>query len=361
MGLFRMKRNRIWVKIVTFAAMTAAVASLAACKGTDDSEKVYLDEIKTKDYIKLGEYKGLEITQTDTEVTDEMRDSYINYLLSLNPEEGVKEGDTVNIDYAGMLDGVAFEGGTAAGANLTIGSGQFIPGFEEALVGAKVGETRDIDLTFPEDYHAEDLAGKAVVFTVTVNTIMAATPQELTDEYVQGLGLECSTVTEYQKYVYDMMYEEQEMANVAKAESSLASAVVEKSEFIKEPPVAMLERYETTLTENLTYEAANYGMDLNNFMQLYYGMDAATYPQEIKNQALNSAKQYIALKAIADAEDLNISDEELQEKIEQMASEASYDSVEEFKEKVNAAAYKEYMMGEKVLDMLYENAVITQG
>ena len=354
-----MKNKAMLLKIVSIAVMTAAAATFTGCGSTDDSQKAYLNEIDTKDYVKLGEYKGLEINQAGPEVTDETRDSYINYLLSMNPDRGVIEGDTVNIDYVGTLDGVAFEGGTASGSNLTIGSGQFIDGFEDGLIGAKVGDTVELDLTFPEDYQNTDLAGKAVVFTVTVNTIMASTPQELTDEYVQGLGIECSTVEEYRQYVYDMLYEEQVSAYEIQVENALAGALVEKSEFIKEPPQAMLDRYNEMLTSSLTSAAAAYGMTLEQYMQLYYGMDAATYPEEIKSEALNSAQRYILLQAIADKEDLNVTDEELQVDIENTASESGYDSVDAFKEAVDEESYREYMMSEKVLGMMRENAVVS--
>lgn len=354
-----MKMKLVIVKVMAMAVMTAAAAGFTGCGDTDDSEKAYLEEINVKDYVKLGEYKGLEITQAQPEITDEYRDSYINYMLSLNPEEGVKEGDTVNIDYVGTEDGVPFEGGTASGTNLTIGSGQFIPGFEEGLVGAKAGDTVEIDLSFPEDYHSPEMAGKAVVFTVTINTIMAATPQELTDEYVQSLAIEAKTVEEFRQYVYDMLYEQEMVAYESNVENAVVAAALEKSEFTKEPPQAMIDRYADTLTSNLTSEAAGYGRTLEEFMQLYYGMDAQTYPQEIKSQAVKSAQQYIMLKAIADAENLNVSDEELQAEMEKMAEIAGVKSVDSFRERVNDKGYKEYMMGQKVMDMLRENAVIS--
>lgn len=355
----RMKMKSILVKVMTMAVMMAAAAGFAGCGNTDDSGKAYLDEINVKDYVKLGEYKGLEITQAQPEITDEYRDSYINYMLSLNPEEGVKEGDTVNIDYVGTEDGVAFEGGTASGTNLTIGSGQFIPGFEEGLIGAKAGDTLELALTFPEDYRSPEMAGKAVVFTVTVNTIMAATPRELTDEYVQSLGMEMKTADEFKQYIYDMLYEQEMAAYEANVENAVVTSAMEKSEFKKEPPQAMIDRYTDTLTSNLTSEAANYGRTLEEFMQLYYGMDAQTYPEEIRSQAVKSAQQYIMLKAIADEENLNVSEEELQAEMEEMAEASGAESVDSFKEKVNDKGYKEYMMGQKVMDMLRENAVIS--
>lgn len=346
----------MWRNAAAAAVMALAAASFAGCG--NDSEKAYLDEIDAKDYVKLGEYKGIEVTQADPEVTEEERDSYINYLLTLNPAEGAKDGDTVNIDYVGTLDGVAFEGGTASGQNLTLGSGKFIDGFEEGLVGAKAGETVDLNLTFPAGYQAAELAGKDVVFTVTVNTIMAASPQELTDDYVKGLGIECSTVDEYKQYVYDRMMEDATASYEDKIRTAVVNDLVENTPFKKDPPEAMVERYTETLTANLTAQAASYGVTLDQFMQLSGGMDVEAYTAEIKTQAEKSAKGYIILKAIADAENLNVSDEELDNRIKELAESAGYESVDEFRQSGDDRGYKEYMMGEKVKDMLRENAVV---
>lgn len=350
--------RKITKKAMLLAAGILAVSAISAC-GEDDSEKAYLDEIKAEKYVELGEYKGIEVFQTPGEVTDEYLDTYINYTLMQNPPEGVEEGDTVNIDYAGTRDGVAFEGGTASGQNLTIGSGQFIPGFEEGLVGVKTGETVELPLTFPEDYHAAELAGAEVVFTVTVNSITAAEPQELTDEFVQGLGLECQTAEEYRQYIYDLLYEQEMAVFEQQVEEAVITAITENTEFKKDPPQALVDRYADTLTSNLTLQAQSYGATLEQFMQLYYGMDAETYQQEIQTQAMNTAKQYLIIQAIADKENLNVSEEELNEELQVMAEAAGYESVDAYKEVINDKGYKEYMMSEKVLDLLRENAVVS--
>lgn len=349
-----MKRDAKRLKTSVIAVMIAASAVLTGC-----GEKEYLDEIKAKSYVKLGEYKGIEVVQAEPEITEEDRDSYMDYLLSLNPDRGVIEGDTVNIDYVGTLDGVAFDGGTASGQDLTIGSGRFIDGFEDGLIGAKVGDTVELNLTFPEDYHAEDMAGKEVVFTVTVNTIFAAQPQELTDAYVQKLDIGYTTAEEYKQYVYDMLYQDAMESYESSIENEVISVVLENCEFKKELPEKMINRYAETLTANLTAEAERYGATLEQFMMAYYGMDEETYKEEIRKQASKSAQQYVVLQAIADKENLNITDEELQSEMEKMAEQAEYESVDEFKELVNDKDYKEYMMGQKVLDMLRENAVVT--
>lgn len=345
-------------KGMLLAAGILAASVMSACG--DDNKKAYLDEIKAEEYVEVGEYKGIEISQTMGEITNEYVDTYINYSLTQNPPEGVEDGDTVNIDYVGTKDGVAFEGGTAYGQNLTIGSGRFIPGFEEGLVGAKTGETVELPLTFPEDYQQADLAGEEVIFTVTVNAITAAEPQELTDEFVKGLGLECQTVDEYRKYVYDELYAQEKAAYEQSIEQEAVVAVTEQAQFKKEPPQALVDRYANTLTSNLTLQAQAYGLTLEQFMQLYYGMDAETYPEEIKMQALNTAKQYLVIQAIADKENLNVSEEEADAELQEMSTAAGYESLEEYKEAIDAKGYKEYIMSEKVLDVLRENAVVSE-
>ncbi len=347
------------LKMAALAAAAAVLLATAGC-GQDDGKKAYLDEVKAEDYVKIGGYKGLEVVQALPEVTEEQRDSYINYILSLNPSDGAKEGDTVNIDYAGTMDGVAFDGGTASGQNLTLGSGRFIEGFEEGLIGAKAGDTVELNLTFPEDYHAE-LAGKPVVFMVTVNTIMAAQPQELNDAFVKGLDNGCNTVEEYRQYVYDLLMEDATAAYEDAIENSLVDMLMESAEFTKEPPQAMVDSYEEVLTANLTAEAASYGMTLEQLMSLGYGMDEAVYAGEIRNQAERFARQSLMLQAIADKENLSVSEEELQEEMETIVASGLYESVESLKEDVDARRYKESMMAKKVMGMLRENAVVSAG
>ena len=342
-------------KLAVVLAVIAAML-LAGC-GEDDSEKAYLDEIKAEDYVKLSEYKGLAVEQALPEVTEEQRDAYINYQLSLNPKDGAKEGDTVNIDYVGTMDGVAFDGGTASGQNLTLGSHRFIEGFEEGLIGAKAGDVVELNLTFPEDYY-EDMAGKDVVFMVTVNTIMSATPQELNDEYVKGLDIGCSTVDEYRQYVHDLLMESAEAAYEDEIENSLVSMLMESCEFTKEPPQAMVDGYEGILRENLTAEAANYGMSLEQLMSLAYGLDAESYAQEIREQAVRYAKQSIMMQAIADKEGLDVPEEELEKEMEEIVANTTYESVDELKKDVDERRYRESMMAQNVMEMLRTNAVV---
>ena len=203
-----------------FTALTsfALVWGLTACGGKDAGELKYVTDFKAEDYVTLGEYKEIEVAVESPEVSDSYLESALSYMLAEDAEyvpvtgRSVVNGDKVIIDFEGKRDGVAFEGGTSSGYELTIGSGQFIDGFEEGVIGMEIGETRDLDLKFPDPYKPNpDLSGVPVVFTVTLHEISEPQVPELTDEYVAGLGLtDCSTVSEYEEYVRERLLEQRQ-------------------------------------------------------------------------------------------------------------------------------------------------------
>lgn len=191
---------------------------------------------------------------------------------------------------------------------------------------------------------------------------MAAEPQELNDAYVQKLDIGLNTVDEYKQFVYDQLYAEEVAAYETKVETAVVDVLMQNCEFKKELPQAMVDRYAKSLTTNLTTQASSYGVTLDDFMLLYYGMDTETYTEEIRAQAELSVKQYLILQAIADKEKVDITDEELQTKIEELAANAGYATVEEFKEatQIDTRDYREYLMGQRVMDLLRENAVVSE-
>lgn len=349
-------------KVLLMAAVTLTSGILSAC----GKDAAYLSEIKASDYVTLGEYKGIEVIQPEPEVTDEYVDSYIEYLrtqrsvmVEVTDRKTVQEGDTVNIDYAGYRDGVAFEGGTAQGADLTIGSGRFIEGFEEGLIGTNVGDTVTLDLTFPADYNPNpDLAGAAVSFEVTVNSISISETPELTDDLVKELGIEeCSTVEELRAYVYDAFYAEA----VSLYEDAVASDITEAAmanSIFSAPPEKMVKRYQDMLLESMTAQATSYGVNLDTFMLNYYGMDTESYLAVFKEDATTMAQQYIMFQAIADAEGLSPTEEETAKAMEEEAANFGYESVEQFKEEVGEEVFYEYLVSDKTMEFLKSNAVI---
>ncbi|RHP90337.1 trigger factor [Eisenbergiella sp. OF01-20] len=382
------KRRQIMKKFITTITVLALSASvLAGCGKSADSgestqaatesstetgtqaetgtetveygDDAYVDGINVGDYVTLGEYKGIEVTAEAPAVTDEYLQSYIDYVLQSNmvttdiTDRAVQNGDFTNIDYEGKIDGVAFDGGTAQGYDLEIGSGSFIPGFEDGLIGAAIGETRDVTVTFPESYPSEEVAGKEAVFTVTVNSIHTETIPELTDELVKGLEGNCSTVDEYRQYAYELLMEDEQSTHDSNAQMDILAKVVENSEF-KEPPAEMVTRYYDRIKSNMSSYAAMYGYDLESFMAA-----TGSSEEQLQESAEQASREIIAMKAIADAENLNVTDEDMDEELAKNAGDYGYEDVEEYKKALDLKGYKEYMMTEKVLSFLFDNAVIT--
>lgn len=331
----------------------------AEAETEDFGPEAYLSGINVADYVTLGEYTGVEVSVDAPVVTDEYLDSYIDYVLQSNmvtteiTDRPVEEGDIVNIDYEGKIDGVAFDGGTAQGYDLTIGSGTFIDGFEDGLIGAETGETVDVNVTFPENYQGEEVAGKDAVFTVTVNSISVETLPELTDEFVQGLDVGVNTVEEYRQYAYDLLMEEEQATHDSNAEIAVLEAVMAGSQ-IQDPPEDMTNRYYNRIIDNMTYYASLYGYDLETFLSMQ-----GTSEDAIRESAAQAGQEIIVMQAIADAEGLSVTDEELDAEIETNAGSLGYDDVEEYRASLDVEGYREYMMSEKVLNFLLENAVVT--
>ena len=324
----------------------------------------YMKDLNAEDYVTLGEYKGVEVTLDEPEITDEYLDGYIEYVQQNNAvstpvtDRAVEMGDVVNIDYVGKIDGVAFDGGSAEGYDLTIGSGQFIDGFEDGCIGMEVGETKDVEATFPDPYkNNPDLAGKVAVFTVTVNSISVEEIPELTDEYVQSLSLEgCTNVEEYRAYVYDVLLEQQQESYESDKADLAYEKVAAECEF-KDAPEAMVTRMNNTLTSNLSSYASTYGVDLGTYVSAMYGGTAEEYETTLLEQSKMMAQHYLMMQAIADREGLSVSDEELEEQLSQEAQDYGYETVEEYKSLVDVEAFREYLMTQKVLAFLGENAV----
>lgn len=350
----------------TILATVLAATALAGCSGGSEEN---LSKVDPEKYVtKLGEYKGMQLTGSATEITDEYLESYIDYMLenskqpvAITEDRPVQTGDVVNIDYVGKKDGVAFDGGTAQGYDLTIGSGSFIEGFEDGLIGAKAGDTLDLNLTFPENYPAEDLAGQAVVFTVTVNTIGELVRPELNDEYVQSLGMDyCQNVEEF----YEVVRQSLEDSANATLENELQTQVIEKlmeiCEFTEEVPEEMFNYYKEQIDANFVNSASAVGMEKADYITQYYGMTEEQYQSEIETGALNSARQAIVCSMIAEKEGIEVTDDELNAKIEENYANFGYESVDAYMESGNAEDYRDYLLTMEVLDFLLDNAVVTE-
>lgn len=323
---------------------------------------IFLKDVDVASCLTLkSDYKGLALSTTPkAEVTDEqVNEAALNaYYNVVTAESGgimdraVAEGDTVNIDYEGKKDDVAFEGGTAASQHLTIGSGQFIDGFEEGLVGVMPGETVDLNLSFPEGYQKAELAGQAVVFTVTVNFIYPGSVELMEDALIDVLTEgDFTTVDGFLEYCRQYLESTAEDNYQAARENAAIVQLEEIAEF-SSVPEDLVAKYAASIAQALAMQAARFNVDADTFCAYYFQMDAASYT---KQAAEASARQGMIFQYIADAENLNVSDEELETSLQQFA-EKNYVTTEELLANTDKEDYREYFMFEKVVDFLFDNA-----
>lgn len=334
--------------------------------GTDEEtyepveNTVVREEYKLEDYIKLGEYKGIEVTIEKLTVTDEevnlamQLDMRANGATLKEVKDGtVKQGDTVNIDYQGLKNGVAFEGGTDTGYDLLIGSGAFIPGFEEQLIGAKTGEKVDLNITFPENYPAEELAGAAVIFKVTVNKIQQ---YEATDEYITD-NTEYDNADAYKAGISEQLFVTNNDKMENEKQSKVYNAVVDGCEFIKHPK-NLLDFYAEDLRVFYTNYAAAYSMDFDSFLEAS-GVSQEQYENDEKVYAENMSTRELVMKAIIAAEDITLSEEEYQKGVEEYAAEYGYESTQDFLAGAEEDLLREDLLYNKVMELIVEEAVIS--
>ena len=368
-----MKKKMI-ARIAVFCAAILMTGVLAGC-GSSETEngesgsnresgqetpsvkRITLKDIEVEKYVTLGDYKGIRVDKREVIVDeDELKELMDNVYYSSFPAElgmtdrAVETGDTVNIDYVGKKDDVAFSGGTAQGAILIIGSHTYIDGFEDGLVGVMPGETVELNLTFPAGYGNAELAGQDVVFTVTVNFII---PEEKIDEAVKNFGVEdVTTVEELRQYVYDYLYEYGQVEIDSRYEQDVLNAFLAVCEF-QEIPQKYYDSYRESTKQNIVSVATQYGMDAETYVYYVYGMDLATCLNLYSDDAL---RQNIAMQAVADKEGLAMDDEELATILQEYATNSGYDSVEEFIGAGSKEEFRDYFMYENVYDFLLETA-----
>lgn len=355
------------------AATTEETSAEVAAEGEwMNDPTAYLSGVTVSDYVELpADYAALTVeVEPAAEVTDEEVESQIESqrqaakeLQEVSYRTTVQEGDVVNIDYVGKINGEAFDGGSAEGYNLEIGSGSFIEGFESGLIDQKVGDTVTLELTFPENYSDTTKAGVDATFDVTINSIQEYVVPDLTDEFVAGLGIQdefgnvVGTVDEFRTYVRNYLIESNESQYTQRLEEAIRVNLMENSTFKKDVPTAMIERLNDSMVQELTNYAMQYGVDLMTLMQLAYGSTEDTYLQDIKNMAAEGVKSNMIFKAVADAENLSLSDEDFQVKLETAVSASGYTSADEVS-KEDIEAYRETLDKRSALDFLKSKAVV---
>lgn len=354
-----------WLLILALAGVMALTGACGSKKEDAAKEEDTVSEaVSEGKLLRLGNYKNVEIEAIDTTVSEEEMQEIIDNLLSAYPEakpvEGrtaVEDGDIVNIDYVGRKDGEAFEGGTSGegGYDLTIGSGTFIPGFEEGLVGKEVGGTYELPLTFPEEYsNNPDMAGQDVVFEVTVNYIIEDYVEpEWNDAFVQK-NTEYDSVDAYMEATradYEAYKVEQAPAE---KERSVVKAIIADSEFDCEEELKALEESMRTQYED-TAEA--YGIDLEAYVNYFFGMDMEEFEQQIQDAADYQLKGRLVVKAIAKAENMEVTEEEYTESLAELAETYGAESPEAFEEQYGRDVIEENLIFEKVLALIVGQAV----
>lgn len=309
--------------------------------------------------VQLGDYKGLEIEKQDSELTDEDLQEAIDHSLGhladmvVKEDGAVENGDTVNIDFDGYVDGEQFEGGQADGYDLEIGSGSFIPGFEDQLVGVKTGEEKDVVVTFPEEYHAEELAGKEATFKTKVNEIKYKEVPELDDEIANELDSDANSVDEYKENLRKRLSEQkaEEAENVEK-EEAINKATDNATIDI---PQAMIDTELDRMVQEFGQRIQQQGLDLQTYFQIS-GQDGSQLREQMKDDAEQRIKTNLTLSAIADKENIEANDEDIDKELEKMSKQFNI-SVEDIKNTLgNTDIIKNDVRIQKVIDLLRDNA-----
>ncbi len=282
---------------------------------------IFTATVALKPDVKLGKYKGVKVDKIDTTVTDEEIDEEINKERENNArnitveDRPVKDGDMTILDFEGFVDGEAFEGGKGEDYPLTIGSGAFIPGFEEQLVGAEIGKEVEVKVTFPEDYQAENLQGKEAVFKCTIKEIKEKELPALDDEFASEVS-EFETMAEYRENVKKNLTEKKEKdAKNAKEEAAI-QAVVEASEM--EIPDQMLESQQKQMVDEFAQRITMQGLSMEQYFQ-FTGTNYQKMVEQVKPQALERIKSRLVLEAVVKAENIEVTQEEYEKELETMA------------------------------------------
>lgn len=310
---------------------------------------IFTAEVALKPEVKLGNYKGVKVEKADIAVTDEEVDEVIEKERENNArniaveDRAVKDGDMTVIDFEGFVEGETFEGGKGENYPLTIGSGAFIPGFEEQLVGAEIGKEVEVNVTFPEDYHAENLKGKAAVFKCTVKEIKEKELPELDDEFASEVS-EFDTLTEYKEDVKKNLEEKKIKEAKENKEREAVEAVVDLSEM--DIPEAMIETQQRQMVDEFAQRITMQGLSMEQYFQ-FTGTNYQQMLENVKPQAEKRIQSRLVLEAIAEAEKIEVSDEDFEKEIETMAEVYQMD----------AAKVRE-MLGEKEMKNIRQDLAV---
>ncbi len=312
----------------------------------------------TSDYIELGEYKNLKINYVEVVISDEDVDFEIAKALDENQiqvtQDVVEDGSTVNIDYSGSKDGVQFEGGTASNQTLIIGSGQFIPGFEEGLIGYRNGDRVVLELTFPDEYQSEELAGEDVEFEVVINSITAYEHPLLDDDFAKQMGYD--TVEEYRASIKDSLEKEKIAEEKYNEQIRLMGVIMETSTII-EYPEEQVKYIEDEIVNEIKNEAEMQNMELENYISYALQMDMTQFDELVNEYAITAVRDELIIYGIAQAEGIEVTKEEYNSYIDSVLEEQGLDD-ESFKQFSNGKSFEEFYGEDSIYFSLYVEKVI---
>lgn len=311
--------------------------------------------------VKLGDYKGLKATMLPSEATDEDVDKEIENMRDRNSrlvsveDRAAEMGDTAEIDFEGFVDGVAFEGGKGENYPLTIGSHSFIDNFEEQLIGMNVGEEKEINVTFPEEYHAEELKGKPATFKVSVKEIKEKQLPELDDDFAQDVS-DFDTLAEYKEDLKKTISVRKENEAKAKKEDEAIAKIVETSKM--DIPEAMINTQVNRMVEDFAQRLQQQGLSIDQYFQ-YTGMTADKIVEEMKPEAVKRIQTRLVLEAVAKAEDIQVSDEEFDAELQKMADmyKMELSQIKEFMGEFEGKQIRSDIAIQKAVDLIVNSTV----
>ena len=322
---------------------------------------IFTAEVALKPEVILGAYKSVEIEKVDTTVTEEEIDEAVNRERESNArtisveDRAVQDGDMVVLDFEGFMDGTAFEGGKGENYSLTIGSGTFIPGFEEQLIGAEIDKEITVNVTFPEDYHAEELKGRNAEFKCTIKEIKEKELPELDDEFASDVS-EFDTMEEYREDLKKQLTKQKEETAEEEKGDKVVDAIIASSQM--DIPEAMIETQQRQMAEDFARRIQMQGLSFEQYLQ-FTGLTRADFMEQMKPQTLKRIQSRLVLCAIAKAENIEATEEEYQEEIQKMAD-SYHMSVEELTDmmgKFEEKAVREDICMKKAYDLVVEQCV----
>ena len=318
---------------------------------------IFTAEVALRPEVELGEYKGVEIEKVSAEVTEEDVAAEIKKVQEQNSREvtvdrPAKNGDTVMIDYEGSVNGELFDGGSAEGYGLVLGSNSFIPGFEDQLVGASAGSDVDVHVTFPEAYHAEDLAGKEALFKVKVHEVKAKEYPIVDDEFAQDVS-DFDTLDEYKEDLKKSLAEKKAQEAKAEKQQKVMDVVVGNAKM--DIPEAMVRKSTDDMMTQYAQELGAQGLSMDVYFK-YTGMTPQQLAEQLKPQALANIKNRLVLDAIVAAENIEITDEEIEAEIQRLAESWSMEA-DKVREYMDVDLMRNDMSAQKALEMITDAAV----